>query len=234
MSPEMRRRSVKVWRYMSFGRFVWMLKRKALWMSRVDQLDDAWEGVLGAGKGPVERRIFVNCWTAQNSESHAMWSIYCTSKEGVAIQTTLSKLRRSVGQFSVLPVQYVDPGSMRGEKVTALELAVRKRKPFQYEKELRIVHVPPDKPQRAPLLPPVEDDEDDDEPGGILLVTELYGFPLTWEPERWLEAVLIHPGADYTFRYALEAVVEALAPSLRERIRMSGMAKRPPKLSMKG
>ena len=59
------RRSLKVWRYMSFGRFVWMLKRKALWMSRVDQLGDAWEGVLGASDGPVERRIFVNCWTAK-------------------------------------------------------------------------------------------------------------------------------------------------------------------------
>src|SRR6267142_1602388 len=129
------RRSLKVWRYMSFGRFVWMLKRKALWMSRVDQLGDAWEGVLGAGDGPVERRNVVNCWTAQNSESHAMWSIYCDSKEGVAIQTTLSKLRSSVGRFPVLPVKYVNSGSFSGSEITPLELAVRKRKPFQYEKE---------------------------------------------------------------------------------------------------
>ena len=35
--------SIKVSRYMSFTRFVWMLKKKALWMSRVDQLGDAWE-----------------------------------------------------------------------------------------------------------------------------------------------------------------------------------------------
>lgn len=211
---------------MSFGRFVWMLKRKALWMSRVDQLGDAWEGVLGAGDGPVERRIFVNCWTAQNSESHAMWSIYCNSKEGVAIQTTLSKLRSSVGRFPVLPVKYVNSGSLGGSEITPLELAVRKRKPFQYEKERRIVHVP-DKPRRMPISPPVDDANDQ---GGVLVVTELYGFPLPWDPEKWLEAVLIHPGADYTFRYALEAVVEALAPNLKGRIRLSRMAARPPKI----
>ena len=223
------RRSLKVWRYMSFGRFVWMLKRKALWMSRVDQLDDAWEGVLGAGEGPVERRIFVNCWTAQNSESHAMWSIYCTSKEGVAIQTTLSKLKTSVVRFPVLPVKYVDPGSISGTEITPRELAVRKRRPFQYEKERRIVHVP-DKPWRKPVSSSVEDTDDQ---GGVLVVTELYGFPLAWDPEKWLETVLIHPGADYTFRYAVEAVVEALAPSLKSRIRWSGMAARPPKLPRK-
>jgi hypothetical protein len=57
----------------------------------------------------------------------------------------------------------------------------------------------------------------------------LYGFPLAWDPEDWLESVLIHPGADYTFRHALEAAVEALAPGLKDRIHLSGMAKRPPK-----
>jgi hypothetical protein len=226
------KRSLKVWRYMSFGRFVWMLKRKALWMSRVDQLDDAWEGVLGAGDGPIERRIFVNCWTAQNSESHAMWSIYCTSKEGVAIQTTLSTLKRSVERFPVLPVKYVDPASISETEITPLELAVRKRRPFQYEKERRIVHVP-DKPRRTAAPPPSpEGDDEADEQGDIVIVTELYGFPLAWDPEKWLEAVLIHPGADHTFRYAVDAVVEALAPSLKNRIRSSGMARRPPKRSM--
>jgi hypothetical protein len=41
--------------------------------------------------------------------------------------------------------------------------------------------------------------------------------------------VLIHPGVDYTFRYVVEAVIEALAPRLKSRIRLSGMAARPPK-----
>ncbi len=164
------RQSLKVWRYMSFGHFVWMLKRKALWMSRVDQLGDAWEGVLGAGRAPVERRIFVNCWTAQNSESHAMWSIYCRSREGVAIQTTLTKLKASVGQFPVLPVKYVTSQPLHESQITPLELAVRKRKPFQYERERRIVSVPPEQRRRSPGVVPVEEDAGDQ---GQLVITEL-------------------------------------------------------------
>jgi hypothetical protein len=33
----------KVWRYMSFARFVWLLQKKTLWLSRVDVLGDPWE-----------------------------------------------------------------------------------------------------------------------------------------------------------------------------------------------
>jgi hypothetical protein len=33
----------KVWRYMNFSRFVWMLQTKQLWLSRADLLGDPWE-----------------------------------------------------------------------------------------------------------------------------------------------------------------------------------------------
>jgi hypothetical protein len=119
---------------MSFGRFVWMLKEKALWMSRIDQLGDEWEMMptvaeisamahaIGKKAHPKARfskaywkaiiqsvasshlkhlkrlreSTFANCWTASSNESHPMWGLYCASKEGVAIQTTLSQLRQSI------------------------------------------------------------------------------------------------------------------------------------------
>ena len=226
--------SLKVWRYMSFGRFVWMLNQKALWMCRADQLGDVWEGMFSEeelqamadrsvsqyardrGEQLAERianlkdavqkhrtRFFVNCWTASNRESHAMWSIYCRSQEGVAIQTTLSKLRRSVSELPVLPVKYINfvPGD---EDATPLELVVRKRKPFSYEKEWRIVWKPPS--QSA-------------QPAGLAL---------PWDAEEWLDRVLIHPGADYAFLQAVNAVVGKMAPTLRGRVTPSGMTALPP------
>jgi hypothetical protein len=33
----------KVWRYMSFSRFIWLLQKKQLWLSRADRLGDPWE-----------------------------------------------------------------------------------------------------------------------------------------------------------------------------------------------
>jgi hypothetical protein len=68
-------------------------------MARVDQLDRRMGGLLGSGDDPVEHRIFINCWTAQDSESHAMWNLYCSSRGGVAIQTTLPALIESVPNF---------------------------------------------------------------------------------------------------------------------------------------
>jgi hypothetical protein len=40
----------KVWRYMSFSRFVWLLRFKQLWMARVDLLGDPWEMALAGGQ----------------------------------------------------------------------------------------------------------------------------------------------------------------------------------------
>jgi len=33
----------KVWHYMSFSRFVWLLQKKQRWLSRADRLGDLWE-----------------------------------------------------------------------------------------------------------------------------------------------------------------------------------------------
>src|SRR5229473_4973026 len=39
-TPEM---GEKVWRYMSFSRFLWLLQNKQLWLTRADLLGDPWE-----------------------------------------------------------------------------------------------------------------------------------------------------------------------------------------------
>jgi hypothetical protein len=33
----------KVWRYLGFSRFMWMLQRRQLWLARADKLEDPWE-----------------------------------------------------------------------------------------------------------------------------------------------------------------------------------------------
>ena len=232
------RKSIKVWRYMSFGRFVWMLKTKSLWMCRADQLGDAWE--MAFSKKEVEslrqpdeepddaetrrrvfrrfvrverERTFVNCWTASNSESHAMWSIYCGSKEGIAVQTTLRKLKASVGsECHVLPVGY-DKFKLGANPGGPLDLVARKRKPFAYEKERRIVWRAVMKGN--PYSERIEQEE-------IRL-----GFGLPWDPELHVERVLIHPGADHATFVAVTAVVEELSPKLEQRVVPSAMAELP-------
>jgi hypothetical protein len=119
-------KQLHVWRYLSFGRFVWLLQTKTLWLSRVSLLGDEWEMRLAGEKlehviasrpptpladvseDPIERskRIirnwrltsFVNCWSAQANESYALWRVFCPSAEAVAIRSTLERLQSSVGK----------------------------------------------------------------------------------------------------------------------------------------
>ena len=48
-----------LWRYMSVGRFMWMLHEKALWFSRADRVGDPWEAC------PSEAQIEADVATVQ-------------------------------------------------------------------------------------------------------------------------------------------------------------------------
>lgn len=150
----------KVWRYMSFARFVWLLQKKQLWLARADLLGDPWEITLTGNQlahvvsnhpitplPEVEResalerseriiklwrsQTFVNCWSLSEHESHALWRIYCRSNEGIAIQTTIGRLSESVGGLSLYHVTYAPPVSA-GELPLCL-IWFRKSAMFAYE-----------------------------------------------------------------------------------------------------
>ena len=196
----------KVWRYMTFSRFMWVLQKKQLWLSRADHLGDPWEislagdqlqyvisrhpitpitnGVRPKAETVMQRserinklwrqRTFVSCWNASDHESHALWRIYCGSSDGMAVQTTFARLRQSVGGLPVLKVAYEKPG-IRKRTPTLVDLVTKKRPMFAYEQEIRVV--------RDATKEPV--------PGGVT------GHPIEWNPELVLEAVFIHPEADF-------------------------------------
>lgn len=222
-----------VWRYLSFGRFVWLLQAKKLWLSRVDLLGDDWEmrlageqlehviarrpmTPLGAvAEDPIERarRIirnwrltsFVNCWSAQAHESHALWRVFCPSAEGVAIRSTLDRLQASVGKpIQVQRVVYERPGQHR-RTPTRKDLITQKRPMFEYEHEHRVI-----------LIEDATPDE------------TVTGIALDWNPEIRIEAIRIHPEADNAFADTIARVVEHYAPGLRDGIQASDMVQRPP------
>jgi hypothetical protein len=183
----------KVWRYMSYARFVWMLQKKELWLSRADRLGDSWEIALAGDQlqrvidrhpiSPISEppgetalaraerilklwrnRSYINCWSAQSHESHALWRIYCPTSEGVAIQATLGKLIGSVG-LPVVEVTYTPAGSSM-KTPTIEELSATKRPMFAYEQEVRVIKF-----------------ADSDAPSFPL------GFGLPWDCEKHVDAV---------------------------------------------
>jgi len=204
--------TTRVWRYMSFAKLVWILQKKQLWLSSIKLLDDKWEGMLNtqqlnslnrpislsrAALKEAERLVkiyretaFINCWNASEHESHALWRIYCPSSEGVAIQTTLDRLRKSVDPLSVLEVSYDQQNEVNNKLYIA-----QKRSMFAYEQEVRIVHI--------------EDFSDSQHAERITI-----GIAIDWDPELHIEKILVHPEAQSWFMETVTETVRQLAPKL--------------------
>ena len=145
--------TAKVWRYISFAKFFWMLQLKKLWLSNAMFFEDKWEAMPDPSliKSSTEdalhrlqrfltnnrRLTFVSCWNASEHESHALWRIYCPTSEGVAIQTTFACLEKSVAPLDVLEVTY-NPHEL-DNILNPYKLATQKRPMFAYEQEVRVV-----------------------------------------------------------------------------------------------
>lgn len=91
--------------------------------------------------------LYINCWHRNEDESAAMWSIYSNLNEGIAITTTLARIRSSLlddpalyGDIYGVPVRY-----QRYEEVPVYKpdlvpvVSYTKRPSFQHEREYRLV-----------------------------------------------------------------------------------------------
>ncbi|WP_117161356.1 DUF2971 domain-containing protein [Paraliobacillus sp. X-1268] len=91
--------------------------------------------------------VGVSCWHLNNEESAAMWDLYCSSGEGVAIRTTLKNIMYSVSSNKSVThglgikyglVNYIDyTDDMAG--VNTYETLFYKRKSFSHEQEFRML-----------------------------------------------------------------------------------------------
>src|SRR5688572_5268355 len=130
--------STKIWRYVGLTKFLSLLSTRKLYLCRADKLDDPLEGVvpqvtheyaeavfskvasnsveMAAQFAQVMRAsrefTFVNCWHINDRESDAMWKLYSLVTEGVAIQSTVGRLKACLSaapdRFFVGSVQYAD------------------------------------------------------------------------------------------------------------------------------
>lgn len=122
-----------LWRYMDLSAFLHMLLTSSLHFSRTCQLPDPWEGkpssavraylqhiAEGAVADVIVDKLFrfysesaaISCWHRNCSESIAMWKLYTKGNDGIAIRTTVGKLKRAVTvvpqQVLIAEVKYTD------------------------------------------------------------------------------------------------------------------------------
>jgi hypothetical protein len=161
-----------IWRYVDTVRLLALLEHRALYFCCIAELGDPFEGSLprqdhathldavfedGADSGvptglfleqanqlaaDPRRSTFVSCWHLSDHESVAMWRLYSEMGKGVAIVSSVARLRHCLPRISqVSAVRYLDfstdSAHFRSATPSAAELALVKRKEFAYEQELR-------------------------------------------------------------------------------------------------
>jgi hypothetical protein len=170
----------RLWRYMDFTKFLALLETSSLHMAALTSFHDPFEGhppksvinaftTLPPDLPPEEirrrtavvadnlqtfqntrRYVSASCWHMNPTESAGMWAQYLRSGEGIAIQTTFSKLKASVTANSIevtgALVQYVDFESFAPTDVNILIWAALKRTSFEHEREFRLLSLHPPSP----------------------------------------------------------------------------------------
>lgn len=171
-----------VWRYVSLGKLIWTIQKQQLFFSSMDELQkgDPYEGLVPTSlrahydqwgtqtklngeivtTGSIQaekmaKRLFVNCWHLNPTESVAMWKLY-SDRNGAVLRSTVARLDESVtppggGDLFIVPVTYIGYESRDNtDKEPGLELAMLnfKDESLDHEKEVRLVFDPQGFPAR--------------------------------------------------------------------------------------
>jgi len=228
--------SEKVWRYMGFARFVWLLQTKKLWLARADLLGDSWEIALAGDQlahvisrhplpplqsrskvkpeGATERsERIIKVWRRQTFIS--CWS--ALPDESHALWRIYCRSNEGVAiqttlarlQESVgdVPVYRVIYQTPGLERVTpTLRDLVTKKRPMFAYENEVRVVFHSETPNTE----------------------EAVGHTIEWDPGKNLESIRVHPEADPSFMETVTAVVEQDAPSLKGAVVWSAMNESPP------
>ena len=151
-----------VWKYLDLSKFLDMLLSKRLFMSRSDKFEDQYEGTFSeptfeeikkiAANNPKfldyykshREKVVISSWHINEYESFAMWQIFTKNNEGLAIQSTIGRLKKALEperktEQHIGEVNYID---YKKEYIPFDDLFfpfLFKRKSFQYEREVRII-----------------------------------------------------------------------------------------------
>jgi len=151
-----------VWKYLDLSKFLDLLLSKKLFMSRSDKFEDQYEGTFSeptfeeikkiAVNNPAflqyykshREKVAVSSWHINEYESFAMWQIFTQNSEGLAIQSTVERLKKAL-DFEKNHEQYIGEVNYIDYKKEYIPFDdmffpfLFKRKSFQYEREVRII-----------------------------------------------------------------------------------------------
>ncbi|MBU4016836.1 DUF2971 domain-containing protein [Patescibacteria group bacterium] len=155
-----------LWRYITYEKLTSLPTKRALYFSRSDLFTDTQEGTFS--KETLKRRpiffegatdhwinvtmplfdkrtkkcVYINCWHNNKNESKHMWMTYSESGKGIAIKSSLVRLKNAIlddkKEFLIRPVWYIDYEKEHISEANAFYPYFYKHISFQNEREFRI------------------------------------------------------------------------------------------------
>ncbi|MAZ73776.1 MAG: hypothetical protein CMC70_11595 [Flavobacteriaceae bacterium] len=152
----------KIWRYMDFTKFVYMLEKGGLFFPNIDMFNDPYEGAYTRANSTIRnfvfsrsknikkwddllikskenrKNTFVSCWHINDFESAGMWKLYAKTNESICIQTTIGKLTKALPtEVKIGKVRYIDYAKDWIPETGNYYPFLYKRFSFEHEAELR-------------------------------------------------------------------------------------------------
>lgn len=157
----------------------------------------------------TRKTMYVSCWHLGNSESEAMWRLYCPDNGGVAIQTTYGNLVSSIDHDPycyIGTVTYIDYETQGFPLGNIYYPIMHKRISFAHESEVRLVKSLSTK--RDALDPPA-------------------GVEIDWVPETTIETIFVNPYAPEFYYEVVCSILSRYMPQLSDKVRWSPMRASP-------
>ncbi len=151
-----------IWKYMDLSKFLDLLLSRRLFMARSDKFEDQYEGTFSEPTFEEMKRlsadnpgflqyykshrekVVVSSWHINEYESFAMWQIFTKTNEGLAICSTVNRLKNAL-EPEQLTTQYIGEVNYIDYKKEFIPFEddffpfLFKRKSFQYEREIRVL-----------------------------------------------------------------------------------------------
>lgn len=232
-------KAVKIWRYMDFTKFVYLLNTENLYFVRSDKFEDSFEGSTPVSnvnfRGGItsnflkefRRYVAINSWHINEHESAAMWKLYAKDNYGIAIQSTYKRLMDALAdaneEIEVGLVQYIDFQKDFSVIVNHSEYLngrnpfyqfMYKRKSFIHEQELRAIICK--RPSRNAK-------------GGLDFSEDLIycGIPVQVKIQTLIEKIYLHPASKPWIAELVKSVTKKYGINDNEIIRQSNLADDP-------
>ena len=159
----------------------------------------------------IKRKAFINCWSIGTEESYALWKIYLSgSASGVAIRTTVSKLKKSITSSNedsislyLGEVTYDHPKF--DQEISDHHHILTKGHAYKYEEELRLYMI-----------------QETEEPWRKLSNSFTKGaHSISIDTETLIQEAVISPFCGEWFADTLKKVVDQSSPGLADRFKFS-------------